>query len=580
MGNWFQEHRQDWQQVTGLLQFAKPHKIALFIAGVLVFANVGLELLRPYLLKYAVSDIFLPQRTELLNPVVGVYGLTVVLSMVAMYLQNYILQSTGQEIIYRIRSLIFERIVLTDNQLLRKVKTGSLVTKVTNDTDAICSLFVEIAVPMAGDFLMMLGILVLMFWINTQLAWTSLAIILCMSIAIHYFQQYGRLVYRRVRTCISDSNSFIQEAMSGMSIVKSYNAALVTLQEYQEINGRHLAAGLREVRTFAIFRPIVDFLYFICVILILKVTDISTEITDAAVVFVFLQYIEKFFVPVRGIAERYNLLQSALAAADRVGAVWQEADGAVVDTRPDFCEEFRSLTFEHVWFRYEDGQEWILKDVSVEVKRGEMVALVGPSGAGKTSLVSLAMRWHSPQQGRVLLNGKPIENYSLTSTRRLLGHVFQNQHLFKGSILDNITLHNEKIDLASVEAALRNVQLWDKIQAMPAKLATEAGYLGSRLSMGERQLLSMARVLARQYPVMILDEATSSMDSETEEQIRYSMDRIRGSHTLLIIAHRLATIRSADRIYVLEAGRIVQCGDYATLVQEEGLFRNLWEARN
>ena len=277
-------------------------------------------------------------------------------------------------------------------------------------------------------------------------------------------------------------------------------------------------------------------------------------------------------------AERYNTLQSALAGVDRVGELWEQTSVTEIDDRPDFEEPFRSLEFENVWFHYGDEEKWVLKDVSFHVDNGELVGIAGTSGAGKTTVMSLALRMYIPQRGRILLNDKPIEDYSIASTRTLLGYVFQNQHLFKGTVAENISLHNPTLTPERIIHALQKVNLWDEIQQLPQGIYTQAGYLGSFFSAGERQLLSLARVMARRYPVLVLDEATANMDSATEERIQKSLAGIRGERTILLIAHRLSTIRNADRIYVFREGRIIQTGTYQELANTSGYFRELLES--
>lgn len=583
MKNPFSVHYRDWQQTRELLAYALPYKKILFLAAVLVLSNVGLDLLRPYLIKFAISDIFPFRAWTELHLLVVFYLFTVFVSVTFLYLQNYMLQYVGQNVIYGIRKDVFTKILSKSETAISKYGTGSLVTKVTNDTDAICSLFVEVLIPLIGDFLMMAGIMILMFIMHARLALTSFIVVFLLSIAIHYFQQYGRRVYRKVRSCISVSNGFIQEVMNGIAVVKSYNASTEIIKEYDVINETYLKAGLKEVQTFSVFRPVVDFVYFICVILILWFTNISDDIQDAALVFIFIQYIEKFFVPIRSIAERYNILQSALAGADRVRELWEDDSDKLIeekDIRPDFNEEFVSLEYKNIWFRYAEEENWALRNINFKVVQGETVGIVGTSGAGKTTLMSLAMRFYTPQKGEILLNGRPIEEYSIKSTRKIFGYVFQNQHLFKGTIEENVTLHNPKLTREKVIKALKMVRLWDTINKLPNGLQTEAGYLGSFLSMGEKQLLSLARVLVRDYPVLVLDEATASMDSKTEARIQESLEEIGSSRTVMMIAHRLSTIQNAKRIYVLSEGEVVQVGDYDTLSSKEGYFKRLLEARS
>lgn len=574
----FGEHRRDWQQIRGLLVYAREHVPLLVFCALLMLGGVGLELLRPYLLKYAIAEVFPAADAAGLRYLVWLYLGTVAASVIMLYLQNYYLQYVGQRVIYHIRQDAFHKILSKSEVALGRYKSGSLVTKVTNDTDAVRALFVDVLVPLAGDFLMMFGILAVMFWLHVRLALTSLVVVSLLAVAVHYFQQFGRRAYRRVRSSISASNSYIQEMMSGIAVVKSVNAESKVYDEYEQINRQFLKASLQEVQTFGIFRPLVDFVYFLCVVLILAYTDWVPDIADAALVFVFIQYIEKLFVPIRGMAERYNILQSALAGADRVRELWDDADEEAADARPAFTEEFRELEFRDVWFRYEDDAPWVLQGVSLRVRAGEMIGVVGASGAGKTTLMSLAMRLYIPQRGALYLNGKPLERYSVRSTRKLLGYVFQNQHLFKGTVADNISLHNPELTEERIREALQAVNMWGDIQELPEGIRTQAGYLGSYFSTGERQLLALARIMARRYPVLILDEATANMDSETEKRIQQSLAAIRKTHTVLVIAHRLSTIRTADRIYVFADGKLVQEGNYSELAATDGYFKRLLEA--
>lgn len=578
MANKKRKNRRDLKQLRLLLTYAKPYYGWWILAGILVAMTVGLDLLRPYLLKYTISDVFPVNDLNVLYRIGWLYLATVFLSVGLLYALNYSLQYVGQNIIYRIRQEVFKRILVQSESSLKQYKTGNLVTKVTNDTDAIRALFIEVLIPFCSDFLMMIGIIVILLQMHMRLALTSLTVMILLGIAIYIFRQYSRRAYRKVRSCISVSNSFIQEAMSGIMIVKSYNAEKAVIKEYDMINQAYVTAGIQEVRTFSVFRPFVDFAYFICVVMILGYTNFAVDITDAALVFVFIQYIEKFFAPVRGMAERYNTLQSALAGADRVGELWAQTSVTEIDDRPDFDEPFGSLEFENVWFHYGDEEKWVLKDISFHVDNGELVGIAGTSGAGKTTVMSLALRMYTPQRGRILLNGKPIEDYSIASTRTLLGYVFQNQHLFKGTVAENISLHNPKLTPERIVHALKKVNLWDEIQQLPQGIYTQSGYLGSFFSAGERQLLSLARVMARRYPVLVLDEATANMDSATEERIQKSLAGIRGERTILLIAHRLSTIRNADRIYVFREGRIIQTGTYQELANTSGYFRELLES--
>jgi ABC-type multidrug transport system fused ATPase/permease subunit len=375
-------------------------------------------------------------------------------------------------------------------------------------------------------------------------------------------------------------NSFVQEILNGAVIVKAFARFQTTGEEFRKLSDQYLAAGLKEMRTFAIFRPLVDLIYTLAVALVLWQGGWGGKTgLEIGVLVAFLRYVEKFFWPIKDLAEKFGSLQSALAAAERVFDLLAEEPSPNKTVSVDQPSSFRgSISFEDVWFAYHN-EDWVLRGLTIYIEPGEFAGVVGLSGSGKTTLVSLLLRFYEPQRGVIRLDGIDIKDLPLTVLRRRVGVVFQDVHLFQGSVADNISLYHQEISRDRIESATRTASLHSSVTQMPQGYDTPIGYQGALLSAGQRQLLSLARALAKQPDILVLDEATSNIDSQTEQHIQEALAAISGQRTTLAVAHRLSTVQQADKIFVMSRGRVAEAGGHSELMANRGLYFRLYSSQ-
>ena len=423
---------------------------------------------------------------------------------------------------------------------------------------------------------MIIGILGFMYAINVPLAIIMTILLPIMGVIIWVFQKFSRKAFRQVRRSVAASNASIKELLNYIVIVKSYGGEKDIEERYNTVNKGFLEAGLFEVTTFSIFRPLVDGLFFVALIVIFTTTNVIDSVADAGTVFAFIQYMDRFFQPLKEIADKYNSLQSALAGAERLVPLLEEEDRQIANEVPREFKHIESIDFKHVWFSYDNNDVYALKDFTLSIKAGEFIGIVGPSGSGKSTLLSLLMGLYKPTKGAIYINGIDIANYDSSVLRHLMGYVFQQAYLFKGSIKDNLTLFDTSISYDDMVAAAKQVNLDSMIEQLPEGYHTPVGYLGSLLSDGQKQLLAFGRTLIRNTPILLLDEATANIDSHTEKQIQASIENIRGSKTIVSIAHRLSTVQDANKIVYMEYGKIIEKGSFEELINSKGAFYNLW----
>lgn len=569
----------DSKVLSVLWGFARPFRWLLLLALAIMMIGTGADLLRPYLLKVAIDGQIMNHDLQGLMQISLLYGATIALSFILAYGQAVLLQYVGQRIIFDLRQKIFRQLLYQRYESLESQPVGRMVTRVTNDTDAIRDLYTDVLVALVSDILVLLGIIVAMLLIDWQLALVSFSILPVMFGLALLYQRYARQAYRQVREKTSSVNTYIQETLNGINVVKSFARFDKTEQEYQAISNEYLAAGLKEMRTFAVFRPLVDLVYAFAIVLVLWYSEwhISGAM-DAGVIVAFLRYVEKFFWPIKDLAEKYSLLQSALAAAERVWDLITEKKSEEIRDSDLAVPAGGEIRFENVWFAYEESQ-WILQDVSFVIPSGKFVGIVGLSGSGKTTILSLMLRFYEPQQGRILLNGIDISDLPIESVRKQIAVVFQDVHLFKGTMGDNIRLYDPAISDEAVKEAAKIAHIHETIYSLPQGYSTSVGYQGSMLSMGERQLLSLARALAAPKPVLALDEATSSIDSETESLIQDVLEQIAGKFTMIVVAHRLSTVIRADNIIVMHHGQVIEQGTHIALMEAQGFYHRLYNSQ-
>lgn len=562
-------------------QYIKPHFFLLLWAAVFLLIALGLELARPMLMKSVIDTAFPQRDVGIIMQYAGLYFMTIIFSIIAMFAQNYTLQKFGQSIIFEIRNTVFAKILARTPAHFGELPIGNLVTRVTNDTESLRTLYTDVVLKLGSSILMIIGILISMFALDVKMASVVSLLVPIMAVLIFVYQKYARKAFRGVRTKLAASNTSVQEMLNFIIIIKSYIGERIMAKQYDRISREFLEAGLFEVKTFAFFRPIVDGLLFVIIIAIFSFTNWFDSVTEAGTVFAFIQYMDKFFQPIKEIADKYNNLQSALAGAERlVPIINEEADTTIeAVTIPDEFKTINSIEFDHVWFSYDHSENYALKDISIKIDGGQFIGIVGPSGGGKSTLMSLLMGFYQPTKGIIRINGYDTADYPPAVLREVMGYVFQDSHLFKGTIRENLSLYDDTIPEEQLMAAAQKAHLHAMIERLPQGYNTPVGYLGSLLSTGQKQLLALARVLIRDRKVLIFDEATAHIDSHTEQLIQESIETIRGEKTIISIAHRLSTIRSANRIYMIKQGQIAEEGDYDSLISQKGEFFALWEAR-
>lgn len=568
--------KNDWALFSYITAYIKPYLGILLLATIALAGNLVLLLLRPYLTKQVIDLGFATNDITVIEYYAVIYGLTIIGSVLFIFVENYFLKSFGQKIIYNIRAIIFQKILHKSHDEFYKLPIGNWVTRITNDVESLRTLYTDVLLNLASSGLMIIGILAFMYAINVPLAIIMTILLPIMGVIIWVFQKFSRKAFRQVRRSVAASNASIKELLNYIVIVKSYGGEKEIEERYNTVNKGFLEAGLFEVTTFSIFRPLVDGLFFVALIVIFTTTNLIDSIADAGTVFAFIQYMDRFFQPLKDIADKYNSLQSALAGAERLVPLLEEKERNMVDEVPKELILVESIEFDHVWFSYENNDVYALQDFTLHIKAGDFTGIVGPSGSGKSTLLSLLMGIYKPTKGSIYINGIDISKYDSSVLRHLMGYVFQQAYLFKGSIKDNLTLFDNSISHDEMVKAAKQVNLDSMIEQLPEGYNTPVGYLGSLLSDGQKQLLAFGRTLIRNIPILLLDEATANIDSHTEKQIQASIENIRGSKTIVSIAHRLSTVQDANEIVYIEYGKIKEKGSFNELIELKGAFYNLW----
>ena len=568
--------KNDWALFFYITAYIKPYLGILLLATIALAGNLVLLLLRPYLTKQVIDLGFATNDINVIEYYAVIYGLTIIGSVLFIFVENYFLKSFGQKIIYNIRAIIFQKILHKSHDEFYKLPIGNWVTRITNDVESLRTLYTDVLLNLASSALMIIGILGFMYAINVPLAIIMTILLPIMGVIIWVFQKFSRKAFRQVRRSVAASNASIKELLNYIIIVNSYSGEKEIEERYNTVNKGFLEAGLFEVTTFSIFRPLVDGLFFVALIVIFTTTNLIDSVADAGTVFAFIQYMDRFFQPLKDIADKYNSLQSALAGAERLVPLLEEKDRKIADEVPKELIPVESIEFDHVWFSYENNDVYALQDFTLHIKAGDFTGIVGPSGSGKSTLLSLLMGIYKPTKGSIYINGIDISKYDSSVLRHLMGYVFQQAYLFKGSIKDNLTLFDNSICHDEMVKAAKQVNLDAMIEQLPEGYNTPVGYLGSLLSDGQKQLLAFARTLILNRPILLLDEATANIDSHTESQIQESIETIRGEKTIINVAHRLSTVQKANRILVLSYGKIVEDGTFEELMQHKGDFYELW----
>lgn len=585
--------RSDTALVRRLFGYLRPYRGWAASSVVLLLAHSGLGIVGPFLTKIAVDRILRPVpleatwldswlplgRGDALIALVVVYTTVLVFNYGLRAAQIHVMNRTGQNVMLDLRSEVFRRLQSKSIRYIDSNPVGRLVTRVTSDVDALNDLFTSGIAAMAGDIVTLIFILGAMLYLSPKLTLVLMAVGPLILLATWAFRGYVRASLRKVRGAVANLNSFLQERFSGISVIQLFSNEQRSLEEFEEINRGHRDAHLTAVRVHAFYYPTVEFLgvLAVCVLLVgggWLSTDGSLSL---GVLVAFLQFGTRIFRPVQDLSEKFNVVQAALASAERIFSLLDTP----VDEKPSASPSRKSLAkptveFENVWFAYRD-EDWVLRDVSFRVEPYEMMAVVGHTGAGKTTLVSLLLRFYEPQRGRILVGGKDVREWSFEDLRSQFGVVLQDPHLFSGTVDQNIRLNDDNVTSEQARRAADRVQLTSFIDSLPQGFETPIGERGASLSAGQKQLLSFARALARQAPFLILDEATSSVDSATEFQVRNALSQLVEKHTSIVIAHRLSTVKRASRILVMHKGKLRELGTHTELMARQGLYSKLYQ---
>jgi len=570
----------DSRLMKRLLGYARPYAWHVVGAIALTVLISALSPLRPYLTKLAVDDYIAVGDKDGLLMIAGILFGTLLLQGVAQYVMMYFTQWIGQRIIVDVRMQIFTRLQKLALRFFDRNPVGRLVTRVTNDVEVLNEMFSSGLVTVFADIFILGWIVIFMLSINWELALVTLSVMPLLVYGTFLFRKKVRESYRNVRTQLARLNAFTQERVSGMNTVQLFGQEERESGAFEQINRKHQDANIRPVNYYALFYPSVDFISSLAVALIIWYAggEIMAGFMTVGTMISFIQYTEMFFRPIRDLSEKYNIMQTAMASSERIFKLLDD-DTVIPEPAPEKAKPLKSLDtirFENVWFAYNEG-EWVLKDVSFEISLGKSIAIVGATGSGKTTIINLLCRFYDIQKGRITIGGTDIREIPTAALRRHIGIVLQDVFLFSGSIHDNVTLGNDAIAREKVEEVSRLVGVERFIERLPERYDAEIRERGGSLSVGQKQLLAFARALAYDPQLLILDEATSSVDTETELLIQEAIARLLKGRTSVVIAHRLSTIQHADRILVMHKGQIREQGNHQELLAQRGIYYRLYQ---
>ena len=580
-----ERHMSDREIVSRLLRYAKPYWKNFVAVGVIMLFSIGYEIAAPLLMGSIQGLIKEEQfRLDRLYTIVAVYAGILVVSLICTYLQAMILQKTGQKILSQIRLDVFTHAEALSHSQLSELPVGKLVTRVTNDPNAISFMFTNILVTLAKNTLVVLGILAAMLLVNYALTLMVLCFVPFVVIFTLIFRQFSRRAHRGVSNATTDINTYLSENLSGMKITQIFNREEEKMAAFAQRSRKLRKAKVNRMYVFGIFRPMV-FMLFVSSQLCLFYMGAKGYIADRAflgqvitsqTVTIFYGYISRFFNPIQTLAEQFDMLQRSFASAEKIFTILDMVPEVVDDEDAIELEEIRGeIEFQDVWFRYKPD-EWVLRGVSFHVYPKQTVAFVGATGSGKTTILSLICRNYDIQKGRILIDGIDIRKIKIASLRRHFGQMLQDVFLFSGDIRGNLLLRSEGISDEAVMEACRYVNADGFVQKLEKGLDEPVRERGNNFSAGQRQLLSFARTILHKPSVMILDEATANIDTETELLIQDSLEKMKNIGTMLIVAHRLSTIQHADNIILLNHGQILEQGNHQQLLQKRGQYHHLY----
>jgi ATP-binding cassette, subfamily B, multidrug efflux pump len=617
----------DSRLMPRLLKYLRPYRWQVAIALASIVLKSFADVLGPYLTKVAIDRYLAPAKGassgiwSWLSPrpitgvaqIAAIYVGLLVMTFLLEFLQTYFMQWTGQKVMFDLRRQIFRHLQRLHVAFFDKNPVGRLVTRVTTDVDALNEMFTSGVVSIFEDLFVLFGILGVMLCMNWKLALITFAVLPFIVVATKIFRDRVRDSYRRIRVAIARINSYLQEHISGMVVLQLFNRERKAYNRFSEINRSHMDAFKDAIMAYSVYYPVVEILSAIAIACVIwfgggdvmrgiTATSVAVSfnwktliafrlvptVASLGVLVAFIQYALRFFRPIMDFSEKYNILQSAMAASERIFKLLDTPVQVVSPAVAKRPEGPGHIEFDHVWFAYREAREadaassdptpdWVLRDVSFAIEPGETVAIVGHTGAGKTTLISLLLRFYDVQKGAVRIDGVDVKDMDLADLRSRFGVVLQDPFLFSGTIGGNIRLGTQRIQDEDVEKAAEDVNLADFIRALPKGFDEEVRERGSTLSTGQKQLISFARALAHEPKILILDEATSSVDTETEFRVRDALNRMVEGRTSLIIAHRLSTVQRANKIIVMHKGQVREMGTHQQLLAQRGIYFKLYQ---
>jgi ATP-binding cassette subfamily B protein len=572
----------DARLMRRLLTYLQPYRREVVVAFAAILVGSAAALAQPYLIKLAIDGYIARGLSGELNRLALAYLAILLVALAAEFLQTWVMQLTGQRIMFDMRMGIYRHLQRLDLRYYDRNPVGRLMTRVTSDVDVLNDLFTAGVVTIFSDVLTLVGIMGVMLWMDWRLALVAFTVLPLIVAIAQWFRRNVRDSYRTVRAWIARINAFLQENITGMSTVQLFRREALNFARFDEIDRKHRDANIDSIFYYAVFYPAIEAVSALVAALIIWYGGagvLADTLTLGALV-AFLQYSQRFFRPISDMSEKFNVMQSAMASSERIFTLLDEPVAIESPARPVSRPPPAGghIVFDHVWFAYDTGTtDYVLRDVSFEVKPGERLGIVGATGSGKTTLINLLLRFYDVQRGRILIDGVDVRQLDLAELRGLFSLVLQDVHLFSGTIADNIRLGNHAITDQDMRRAAEAVHADRFIGRLPGGYGAAVAERGATLSVGQKQLLSFARAMAFDPRVLILDEATSSVDTETEILIRDALGALMTGRTTIAIAHRLSTIQDMDKILVLHKGAIRESGTHQELLAERGIYFKLFQ---
>jgi ATP-binding cassette subfamily B protein len=569
-----------WVLFKRILALAKFQRHWMIIAVILTIIQSVITAFQPYLYKTVIDEVIIPKQFQLLEKWALILLIWLIVQALLGFANSYLSESIAQSVILKLRQYIYDHLTRLKLSFYDKTPVGTAVTRSISDVQTITDLFSSGVITIAGDLIQIIVIMSCMFYMDVKLTLITLTVVPVLLFAANRFRKGIRDTFQDVRNQVAKLNAFLQERITGMQIVQLFNREKEEKRRFDQINQAHRDANIRSVYYYSIFFPIVEVLVAVSFALIVWYG--SGSLVRGSIEFgeltAFIMFINLFFRPIRAIADRFNNIQMGIVAADRIFKLIDDVDNIEQTTEVAAPKFSGDVKFNHVWFAYQN-EEWVLRDVSFHLPQGKTMAIVGATGSGKTTIASLVNQLYQQQKGDILLDDINIQSLNITSVRQQIALVLQDVFLFSGSVKDNIRLHNDDIDIEKMIDAARSIGAYEFIEKLPGGFDYNVMERGMTLSLGQRQLVSFIRALAFDPRIILLDEATSSIDTETEQLIQKAIDRLLENRTAIVIAHRLSTIAKADEILVLEKGEVKERGNHASLMAAGGHYAHLYETQ-